>query len=259
MGSATTPGAYEAEIQETLAEIFRLMTPFVHAEPCRGFVDHIVYINDENLTTWIRRILDQRQDAIQSACRYHQGGICRQHPDGSCRGTACPRYRHLKSLRHDLVAWFHPGIHLMEIKSNHDNVQRFAYQLPQYCLFGDYIWLVVEDASVPTWLPPFVGLIRYHRESLVVEHEATRIDRVPRLDARVVRRAYPQMRKIQTCTTFLAFLRAWFINSIFNDGWGNYIVEMPPLGLLSMNQTSKRNRYTLTRLSDFEAYEDTKK
>ena len=53
------------------------------------------------------------------------------------------------------------GLHLLEFKSDHDDVNRFLEQLPHYAMLGDYIWLVLgEKQKEPKWLPSFVGIFR---------------------------------------------------------------------------------------------------
>ena len=53
------------------------------------------------------------------------------------------------------------GLHLLEFKSDHDDVNRFLEQLPHYAMLGDYVWLVLgERQKEPKWLPSFVGLFR---------------------------------------------------------------------------------------------------
>jgi len=251
-------GAYEADIQQTLSEVFRLLTPFVCAEPCRGYADHIVYINDETLTPWIHRTLQQRGDLIRAACTYyhHSENRCSQgNTPGPCAGSHCRRYQQLQQTRDRLKSSFPPGIHLVEVKSNHDNVNRFGYQLPHYCLFADYIWLAMEDHQPPDWLPPFIGILRYHHDvdTITIEGEAAKIDRVPHLDERIIQEAHPHVKSIENSGAFISFLRAWFINSIFNDGHGNYIIDMPnPAKLLTLQKDhSTAGRLTETTLTQF--------
>ncbi|MGC9308434.1 MAG: hypothetical protein ACP5FL_06615 [Thermoplasmatota archaeon] len=254
-------GAYEADIQHALSEVFRLLTPFVCAEPCRGYADHIVYINDETLTPWIHRTLQNQSDQIMVACRYYQyeDNLCHiQYPPIACAGKKCSRYQQLQQTREDLKPSFSPGIHLVEVKSNHDNVHRFGHQLPHYCLFADYSWLTIEDHDPPAWLPPFVGVIQYHDGTISIEGEATKIDRAPRLDKTIIQKAHPAIKKIQNTATFLAFLRTWFINSVFNDGQGNYIIEMPHLkDLITLTRkTGTQRQLTPTTLTEFTDHRD---
>jgi len=54
------------------------------------------------------------------------------------------------------------GFHLFEVKGDKDTFVRLAHQIPTMTFFADYVWLVLaETQSVPEWLPPYVGVLRY--------------------------------------------------------------------------------------------------
>jgi hypothetical protein len=266
-------GAYEAEIQQCIAKIFREITPFVYSEARAGFADLVVYVNDENLTTWATKRFNEPKTTAESTCRdvdrdsaSSRDMTKEQEPerqptatrhviqnDGIDMDMAIPKAH--KNLRREVASSHVPskeskktegtrretcqrittrkwklekGLHLLEIKSNHDNINRFGCQLPHYCLFGDYVWLVVEDKKIPRWLPPFVGVLQYMGSTLTIKRDAMKIDRTPPLSEQAIKIINPEIAAISHCKKFIGFLRAWFINSVFHSATGgNNIIDMP--------------------------------
>lgn len=118
------------------------------------------------------------------------------------------------------------GLHLLEFKSDHDDVNRFLEQLPHYAMLGDYVWLVLgERQKEPKWLPSFVGLIREHDEGFVMVKESQYLKRLPPLNEAVLRECGIEGLKGDK---LYSFMRKWFINSIFYRAEG-LVVPMDDL------------------------------
>lgn len=247
----TNNGAYASEIQKSISEILRQITPFVCSEPLRGFVDYIAYINEEVLTVWIKRGLISKQHPLVNTCKYYDrySTLCREKRT-KCIAESCEHYQILVTKKKEMKKRLKKGIHLLEVKSNKDNVKRFGFQLPHYCLFGDYIWLVLEDKKTPVWLPQFVGVMRFENNTLTIKRDATKIERVPHLNEKIIPSTNPNIKQISNCKIFLKFLRAWFINSIFQfENNGNNVIETPYLDRLIRFQKKVNKARNLTYLN----------
>jgi hypothetical protein len=252
--SDSKTGAYAHEIQDILDELFRGVTPFVQVEPLRGFADYVVYINNGTLTPWIRQALYRAEKSID--CRYcfkGQAQCSREDNGKNCAPQACKYWTELQRRRSQIQRSLQEGIHLFEIKSDHDSISRFGDQLPHYCLFGDYVWLVFEGAQPPKWVPRFVGLMRYANSQIHCERKAQKINRFPHLDKRIIRAAREDVRCIQNCQVWIKFLRSWFINSIFHEEDKRPIIEMPHLDqLILLHEHIRRTSFLCpTTLNDF--------
>jgi len=105
------------------------------------------------------------------------------------------------------------GLHLIEFKSDHDDVNRFLEQLPHYAMLADYIWLVLGSRQKePKWLPSYVGLFRETDDGFTLVKNSEYHKRLPPLSVDVLRESgLPNIKGEQ----YYAFLRKWFINSIF--------------------------------------------
>ena len=162
-----------------------------------------------------------------------------------CTWKKCNHYHQVLQERKSIKKKLRRGLHLLEIKTNRDSLKRFGYQLPHYCLFGDYVWLIIETQKIPLWVPPFVGVIRFSCDEVSVEREAMKISRVPHLNQRVIKSCNPSVIHAGDCGNFLRFLRAWFINSIFYSIVGGHnIIPMPPLeNLIAFYKKPKRDNY----------------
>ncbi len=118
------------------------------------------------------------------------------------------------------------GLHLLEFKSDHDDVNRFLEQLPHYAMLGDYVWLVLgERQKEPKWLPSFVGLFRESGEGFVMVKESQYLKRLPPLNEAVLRECGIEGLKGDK---LYSFMRKWFINSIFYRAEG-LVVPMDDL------------------------------
>ncbi|WP_424356792.1 hypothetical protein [Methanocella sp. MCL-LM] len=128
------------------------------------------------------------------------------------------------------------GLHLIEFKSDHDDVNRFLEQLPHYAMLADYIWLVLgSKQKEPKWLPSYVGLFRETDDGFSMIKDSQYHKRLPPLSADVLRECnLPNVRGEQ----FYAFLRKWFINSIFYRREG-LVVNMHELDGVLKEQEKK--------------------
>jgi hypothetical protein len=132
------------------------------------------------------------------------------------------------------------GLHLIEFKSDHDDVNRFLEQLPHYAMLADYIWLVLGSRQKePKWLPSYVGLFRESGDGFTMEKDSAYHKRLPPLSQDVLRECnLPNVRGEQ----YYAFLRKWFINSIFYRKEG-LVVNMHDLdGVLKENEKQGRQK-----------------
>ena len=244
-------GLYARDIQWCLTRIFQGLTPFVYAEARGGFADYVVYINEENLSVWAQRtigcggmsppfccphynrVTDTCMDSDTCMTMASRGGSrdmehSTSYPEKRCMGIKCGRYHRILHERSYLKKRLPGGLHLLEIKTDRDSLKRFGYQLPHYCLFGDYVWLILETHKIPPWVPPFVGVMRFSQGALSIEKDPMKITRVPPLNPRVIRSQNPGVSQVGDCDLFLRFLRAWFINSIFYSVTGGHnIIDMP--------------------------------
>lgn len=144
-----------------------------------------------------------------------------------CDGKVCEHYLKTLESRKQMKRTMDKGIHLIEIKTDRDNVKRFGSQLPHYCLMGDFVWLVLETKKLPDWVPSFVGIMRYENHTLLIEREPMKLDRFPYLNLSVIKNADKNIVDFPTCSTMFKFLQDWFINSIFQ--WktsGENVVDM---------------------------------
>jgi len=132
-----------------------------------------------------------------------------------CNGKTCEHYLKTLEGRKESRRTFDRGIHLIEIKTDRDNIKRFGLQLPHYILMGDYIWLVLETKKIPEWLPPFVGILRYDDHTLFIERQAVKIDRFPYLNESAIKNADKNIEHFASCANHFKFIQDWFINSVF--------------------------------------------
>ncbi len=132
------------------------------------------------------------------------------------------------------------GLHLLEFKSDHDDVNRFLEQLPHYAMLGDYVWLVLgEKQKEPKWLPSYVGIFRESGEGFVMEKESEYLKRLPPLNQAVLRESGISGLKGED---LYAFMRKWFINSIFYRADG-LVVPMDDLnGVLKEKREKGQQR-----------------
>ncbi|HUL62652.1 MAG TPA: hypothetical protein VLT35_06275 [Methanocella sp.] len=128
------------------------------------------------------------------------------------------------------------GLHLLEFKSDHDDVNRFLEQLPHYAMLGDYIWLVLgERQKEPKWLPSYVGLFRESGDGFVMVKDSVYQKRLPPLNDAVLRECGIDGLKGEA---LYAFMRKWFINSIFYRAEG-LVVPMDDLDGVLKEQREK--------------------
>jgi len=128
------------------------------------------------------------------------------------------------------------GLHLLEFKSDHDDVNRFLEQLPHYAMLGDYIWLVLgEKQKEPKWLPSFVGIFREDGDGFKLVKDSIYQKRLPPLNEAVLRESGIYGLKGEN---LYAFMRKWFINSIFYRAEG-LVVPMDDLDGVLKEQKEK--------------------
>ena len=128
------------------------------------------------------------------------------------------------------------GLHLLEFKSDHDDVNRFLEQLPHYAMLGDYIWLVLgEKQKEPKWLPSFVGVFREDDDGFRLLKDSVYQKRLPPLNDAVLRECGIYGLKGED---LYAFMRKWFINSIFYRAEG-LVVPMDDLDGVLKEQKEK--------------------
>jgi hypothetical protein len=107
------------------------------------------------------------------------------------------------------------GLHLLEFKSDHDNVNRFLEQLPHYSLFADFIWLIIgSEQKVPKWLPSYVGVYQEKGEGFVKLKESTYVRRLPPMSRAVLRECGVPDGAMNDEALY-SFMKKWFVNSIF--------------------------------------------
>lgn len=128
------------------------------------------------------------------------------------------------------------GLHLLEFKSDHDDVNRFLEQLPHYAMLADYIWLVLgKSQKTPRWLPSYVGVFRESDESFLMEKASEYVKRLPPLSEAVMRECgIEKLRGEQ----LYSFMRKWFINSIFYRAEG-LVVPMDDLDSVLKEKSEK--------------------
>jgi hypothetical protein len=164
-----------------------------------GFRDQesgqIIPEKDFNALLADRRAMKRRTacDAVERACEYLIRRIAAEQCFGGFR---------LKQ-----------GLHLLEFKSDHDDVNRFLEQLPHYAMLADYVWLVLGKAQKqPKWLPSYVGIFREDGDGFAMEKDSAYQKRLPPLSEAVLREhGIEKLRGEQ----LYSFMRKWFINSIF--------------------------------------------
>jgi len=129
------------------------------------------------------------------------------------------------------------GLHLVEFKSDHDDVNRFLEQLPHYAMLADYIWLVLGSRQKqPRWMPSYVGIFRESGDGFTMEKESSYQKRLPPLAGAVLReQGIPETLKGDM---LYAFMRKWFINSIFYRSEG---LVVPMHELDELLKESKEN------------------
>ncbi|OPY25242.1 MAG: hypothetical protein A4E28_03285 [Methanocella sp. PtaU1.Bin125] len=133
------------------------------------------------------------------------------------------------------------GLHLLEFKSDHDDVNRFLEQLPHYAMLGDYVWLVLgERQKEPKWLPSYVGIFRERDDGFVMVKDSQYLKRLPPLNEAVLRECGIEGLKGDK---LYSFMRKWFINSIFYRAEG-LVVPMDDLDsvLKEKNEKGKQSR-----------------
>lgn len=138
-----------------------------------------------------------------------------------CDGKSCEHYIKTLESRIESRRSLEKGIHLIEIKTDRDNVKRFGNQLPHYILIGDFIWLVLETKNIPEWVPSFIGIMRYKNHTICIERKPQRLERFPYLNKSVIKKSDKNISSFPNCSTLFKFIQDWFINSIFqwkNDG-----------------------------------------
>ena len=145
-----------------------------------------------------------------------------------CEPSDCPTYLRILGDRQAEFdkGLFLPGLHLFEAKSDTDNHSRLVHQLPQMYGLADYVWLVLgEKQWVPSWLPPFVGVLRYEgSKSFRLEKSGKQIDHYPAMhmavleDHGISKDLKPWMVK--------DLLRKWCINSMFRWKIGQCPLDM---------------------------------
>jgi len=130
------------------------------------------------------------------------------------------------------------GLHLLEFKSDHDDVNRFLEQLPHYAMLGDYVWLVLgQKQREPKWLPSYVGIFREDGDGFAMEKDSAYQRRLPPLSDAVLRE---QGIGGLTGDRLYSFMRKWFINSIFYRSEG-LVVPMDDLdGVLKEKKEKNR-------------------
>ena len=144
-----------------------------------------------------------------------------------CDGKSCEHYIKTLESRMESQRSLGKGIHLIEIKTDRDNIKRFGNQLPHYILIGDFVWLVLETKSIPEWVPSFVGIMRYKNHTIYIERRPQKLDRFPYLNLSVIKKANKDISGFPTCSTLFKFIQEWFINSVFQwENNGNNVVDM---------------------------------
>ena len=119
------------------------------------------------------------------------------------------------------------GLHLFEIKSDKDDHSRLIHQIPNIIAVADYVWLVLgENQETPTWLPPFISVMRYRNNKFEIErHHKIAIAQPP---------MYRHSFKDQGYTienheeyAFCRLMRDWSINSMFRFMFeGQILIDM---------------------------------
>jgi hypothetical protein len=146
---------------------------------------------------------------------------CDENPD-------CPSFNeNYQELHEKYHGHFANGLHVFEIKSDGDDHSRLVYQIPQMIFLADYAWLVLgEKQEIPTWLPPFVGIMRFNEEdkNFSIERIVTLIDRTPTQYWQVLEdHGYPTG---LNADDVLSLNQKWIINAIFRWKHKELVVDM---------------------------------
>ena len=276
-------GAYNAEIQNAVNEIFDEITPYVYHEARWGFSDSLVYIPEKIVHEKIQQETESKEKTSLKTCRFFRAGLCNlktekwdwnikkghsysdiwnaekqgrkikkiytwTHKETGeiinsrnldivniprikkqclCNGKSCEHYLKTLESRIEASRCLEKGIHLIEIKTDRDNVKRFGSQLPHYILIGDFIWLVLETKNIPDWVPSFVGIMRYKNHTIYIERRPQKLDRFPYLNESVIKKSDKNISSFPNCSTLFKFIQDWFLNSVFQ--WknnGKNVVDM---------------------------------
>lgn len=117
------------------------------------------------------------------------------------------------------------GLHLFEVKSEKDTLDRLKYQIPQMMDLADHVWLVLaSNHEIPAWVPPFIGIIRHDGKKFIKERDSDGVRNEPAYYWQVLK--YYGMTEAQTKELSIVghhvhdLYRAWFINSVFH--WSGF-------------------------------------
>jgi hypothetical protein len=116
---------------------------------------------------------------------------------------------------------------VFEVKSDGDNHSRLVHQIPQMIFIADYAWLVLgEHQEIPSWLPPFIGIMRFNEtsETFAIERMVRLIERTPIQHWQVLEdHEYPIGLH---AGAVLRMNQKWIINALFRWKHGELIVDM---------------------------------
>lgn len=154
-----------------------------------------------------------------------------------CIGENCPYHNEID------IGTLEEGVHLFEVKSNGDSYSKLVQQIPQYTIFGDYVWLVLEDKKPPKWLPPFVGIIRYKNNNLIIEKNPKKLESSIALKTNPIKDTEDTVFSTEYSDVVLTYLKYWFVNSAFYKRYNRNIIPMEsPKDIESFKELIKRKR-----------------
>ncbi len=261
------PGVMRGQhIQKALVSHLRRFTPYVMMEASNARYDVIAYVPDhvyfgkppngrEEFACWRkyeRVYCDLKREAIlsEAECEYDECNhknrfyLWGEETKGedylwdefkdSCkcdRDISCPTWQHCRSIhrKRDDEGRIHigRGLHLFEVKSEKDTLDRLSYQIPEMMDLADNVWLVLAaNHETPQWLPPFIGVIRHNGKYFHLERRADGVRKEPAFYWQALRYYGLTQAEAQKLTTVgdrvHGLYRAWFINSVFHfSGWQN--------------------------------------
>ena len=153
----------------------------------------------------------------------------------------CPTWleQYKKEERELAKGIYLPGLHLFEIKSDLDSYTRLVHQLPAMYGIADYAWLVLgEKQEIPTWLPPWIGVLRF-----IEKGKKFQVERKEHIEKGLPSLHPRWLKEHDTSTTLRPstlreLFKKWSINAMFGWEAEAVVVDMTP-ELMELAKISK--------------------
>lgn len=138
---------------------------------------------------------------------------------------SCPTYQSMVRPRGEKEVNIGAGLHIFEVKSERDTLDRLKYQIPQMMDLGDHVWLVLaSNHELPEWLPPWIGVIRHNGRYFEVERQSDGVRNEPAYYWQALKyygMSDAEAKRLSIIGHHMFRLyRDWFINSVFH--WSDY-------------------------------------